>query len=294
MRQRGRTVPRRRPWSGVVSAPDEYGVIGHPVSHSRSPFIHSHFAAATHQNLFYHAHDVAPGELAGFIGAFALRGGCGLNVTVPHKVAVAALAQELSARARRAGAVNTLIFRRGGILADNTDGAGLVRDLTVNLGMDPAGRRILVAGNGGAARGVIAPLLQLLPAALVVAGRTAARAQALAAQFADLGPIRGCGLSDAAAGGSFDLVINATSAGLRGEVAAIPAAAVGAGSFCYDMMYGHGETAFVAWARARGAARAVPGWGMLVEQAAESFLLWRGVRPDTRPVLAELLAGAGG
>ncbi|HTY48410.1 MAG TPA: shikimate dehydrogenase [Steroidobacteraceae bacterium] len=287
-----------------MSPPDEYGVIGHPISHSRSPFIHARFAAATGQNLAYRAHDVAPGELAGFIGAFALRGGLGLNVTVPHKVAAAALAQGLSERARRAGAINTLIFRNGEILADNTDGVGLVRDLTVNLGCELTGRRILIAGNGGAARGVIGPLLELLPACILVAGRTPARAVELAREFADLGPVRGCALADVAAGtgvwagadagtaGPFDLVINATSAGLGAEVAAIPAAAVGAGTFCYDMMYGHGETAFVAWARARGAAHAVAGWGMLVEQAAESFLLWRGVRPDTAPVLAELMAGA--
>ena len=279
-----------------MSAPDEYGVIGHPISHSRSPFIHARFAAATGQDLAYRAHDVAPGELAGFIGAFALRGGRGLNVTVPHKLAAAALAQHLSERARRAGAINTLVFRVGEILADNTDGVGLVRDLTVNLGFDPAGRRILIAGCGGAARGILAPLLGLQPALVLVAGRTPARAAELAREFADLGPVRGCELTDVGTGagaeGPFDLVINATSAGLKGEVAAIPAAAVDAGTLCYDMMYGHGETAFVAWARGLGAARAMPGWGMLVEQAAESFLLWRGVRPDTRPVLAELMAGA--
>jgi shikimate dehydrogenase len=279
--------------SGVINRPaDEYGVIGHPISHSRSPFIHTRFAEATRQHLVYRAHDVAPGELAGFIGAFALRGGRGLNVTLPHKVAAAARAHGLTERARRAGAINTLLFRGGEILADNTDGVGLVRDLTVNLGFEPAGRRILIAGSGGAARGVIAPLSGLQPAAVVIAGRTPSRARQLAAEFAGLGPIHGCGLADAAGAGAFDLVINATSAGLSGEVAAIPTAAVDARTLCYDMMYGHGETAFVTWARTQGAARAVPGWGMLVEQAAESFLLWRGVRPDTAAVLAELMAGA--
>ncbi len=271
--------------------PDKYGVIGHPVNHSRSPFIHARFAEATGQRLTYSAFDVRPADLAAFVAQFAARGGKGLNVTVPHKIEVAALVDALSERARRAGAVNTLVLRDGGITGDNTDGAGLVRDLTINLEFDPAGRRILIVGSGGAVRGVLAPLLALQPASLVIAGRTPTKAVELAQAFSDLGHISDRALSDAAVDGAYDLVINATSAGLVGEVAAIPPAAIGPRTLCYDMMYGREETAFCAWARARGCSRAVPGWGMLVEQAAESFQLWRGVRPATAPVLAALMAG---
>jgi shikimate dehydrogenase len=266
---------------------DEYGVVGHPVAHSWSPFIHGLFARETGQALVYRLHDVPPERFEEFVLRFAAGGGRGLNVTLPHKVAAAALAGELTARARRAGAVNTLVLDRERILGDNTDGAGLVRDLRVNLGLAIARRRILLAGAGGAARGVIAPLLELGPVELVIAGRIAERAQALAADFAALGPVRGCAFGDLLLG-SFDLIINATSASLSGELPAIPDDAVGAATTCYDMAYGKAESPFVRWARERGCERAVQGWGMLVEQAAESFLLWRGVRPDTGPVLAQL------
>ena len=275
----------------LSSKPDRYGVIGHPVSHSRSPFIHATFAQQTAQRLSYDAFDVEPADLAAFVSRFVAGGGKGLNVTVPHKIDIAGLVDSLSERARRAGAVNTLISGGGRITGDNTDGIGLVRDLTTNLGFEIGGKRILIAGSGGAVRGVLSPLLALQPATLALAGRTPSKAVQLAEQFSDLGHVIGCGLTDAA-GGAFDLVINATSAGLGGEVAAIPPAVIGPHTLCYDMMYGREETAFCAWVRAQGAGRAVPGWGMLVEQAAESFLLWRGVRPDTAPVLAALKAGA--
>ena len=271
---------------------DQYGVIGHPVAHSRSPFIHTRFAQATGQQLSYNAFDVEPAGLAAFVSQFVARGGKGLNVTVPHKIDVAALVDSLSERASRAGAVNTLVVEDGRITGDNTDGIGLVRDLTANLGFEIGGKRILIAGSGGAVRGVLSPLLAMKPAALVIAGRTPSKAVQLVEQFSDLGRITGCALDAAASGGAFDLVINATSAGLSGDVAAVPPAAVGPHTLCYDMMYGREETAFCAWARAQGAGRAVPGWGMLVEQAAESFLLWRGVRPATAAVLAALKAGA--
>jgi shikimate dehydrogenase len=254
--------------------------------------IHARFATATGQNLTYGAFDVPPAKLRQFVADFAARGGKGLNVTVPHKIEVAALTDSLSERAQRAGAVNTLIFRDGNLHGDNTDGPGLVRDLTANLNFHLAGSRILIAGSGGAVRGVLAPLLALRPAQLVIAGRTPSKAIELAAQFTTLGAIKGCALADAATDGAFDLLINATSAGLSGEVAAIPPAVISPRTLCYDMMYGAAETAFCAWARTQGAARVVPGWGMLVEQAAESFLLWRGVRPDTAPVLTALTAHA--
>jgi shikimate dehydrogenase len=271
--------------------PAEYGVIGHPVAHSRSPFIHGIFARVTGQNMVYRLHDVHPDDLHAFIIDFWHRGGKGLNVTVPHKVSAGGMARQMSERAARAGAVNTLLMDAEGITGDNTDGVGLVRDLTANLNVTLAGARILLAGSGGAARGIIAPLLDQSPAQIVVAGRSAARATSLAQQFHSFGPVLGCGL-DGLEPGAFDIVINATAAGLTGEVPAIPASAVDPQTFCYDLSYARAGTAFLAWAREQGCTRVAQGWGMLVEQAAESFELWRGVRPPTAPVLAALLGGA--
>ncbi|HTY92288.1 MAG TPA: shikimate dehydrogenase [Steroidobacteraceae bacterium] len=274
----------------MTEPPAEYGIVGHPVAHSRSPFIHAMFARSTAQNMVYRMHDVHPDQLRAFVEDFWRRGGRGLNVTVPHKIAAAGLVRAMSARATRAGAVNTLSMDESGITGDNTDGAGLVRDLTVNLKLILRGSRILLVGPGGAARGVIGPLLDAAPAALVIAGRSAARAADLAGQFVADGPVTGCAL-DGIAPGAFNLVINATSAGLTAEVPAIPAGVLGAQTFCYDMSYAREGTAFMRWAAAQGCRRTAQGWGMLVEQAAESFALWRGVRPPTAPVLAALAAG---
>jgi shikimate dehydrogenase len=270
--------------------PAEYGVIGHPVSHSRSPFIHGLFAQQTGQNMIYRLHDVSAADLPVFVMDFWRRGGRGLNVTVPHKIGASGMVRAMSERATRAGAVNTLLMDEDGITGDNTDGAGLVRDLTVNLKVALAGARILLVGSGGAARGVIGPLLDESPELIVIAGRSTARAEALGRQFAALGPVQGHGL-DAIASGAFDIVINATSAGLAGEVPAIPASVLTHSTFCYDMSYAKAGTAFLQWARDKGVKRSAQGWGMLVEQAAESFELWRGVRPATAGVLAALLSG---
>ncbi len=269
---------------------DQYGVVGHPVAHSLSPFIHSMFARQTGQSMSYRLFDFAPEELDERIAAFFAEGGRGLNITLPYKIAAAARASELTARARHAGAVNTLAMRAdGSILGDNTDGVGLTHDLCVNQRVIVSRRRVLIIGAGGAARGVLAPLLGLEPQVIVIANRTAERAEALAAAFAQLGNVQGAGFGDVAAG-AFDLVINATSASLTGEIPDIPERAIGPDTFCYDMAYGKGGTAFVHWARKLGCRAAVPGWGMLVEQAAESFRLWRGVRPLTAPVLSALTA----
>jgi shikimate dehydrogenase len=272
----------------VNAQPDQYGVVGHPVAHSWSPFIHGVFARQTGEQLVYRLHDVLPQDFRAYVLDFFSRGGRGLNVTVPHKVAAAELANELTPRAERATAVNTLAIQRDNrILGDNTDGAGLVHDLRDNLSMNLAGRRVLIVGAGGATRGVVAPLLVLRPAELVIANRTADRAHAFAADFKDLGAVRGCGFDDLGEQ-AYDVVINATSASLAGEVPAIPASVMKSESLCYDMAYSKGDTPFVKWAKNHGCARAVQGWGMLVEQAAESFQLWRGVRPQTRPVLEAL------
>jgi shikimate dehydrogenase len=271
-----------------LAAPDRYAVFGHPVGHSRSPWIHARFAVLTGQSLVYEARDVPAGDFDAALSEFLAAGGKGLNITLPHKLAAHAAATRLSDRARRAGAVNTLAVQADALLGDNTDGAGLLRDLRDNLGLDLAGRNILLVGAGGAARGVLGPLLDAGPGRVVVANRNAGKARQLAADFAAGGRVTGIGLE--AVQGPFDLLINATSASLADEVPALPPDAVGPASFCYDMAYGTGPTAFMRWAAARGAARCADGLGMLVEQAAESFELWRGIRPSTTAVLAELRA----
>ncbi len=272
-----------------MSPPDRYAVIGHPVAHSRSPRIHALFAAQTGQSLLYERIDAAPAEFTAVTRAFFAGGGRGLSVTLPHKEAAVALCAHLTPRAARAHALNTLKAETDGtLLGENTDGTGLVRDLEANLGVELAGRRILLLGAGGAVRGVLLPLLERAPAEILIANRTAARARRLAAEFAGSAPLRGGGLEQAA--GRFDLVINGTSASLAGELPPLAPGCVGAGTVCYDMAYGRSDTVFVQWARAQGAALAVMGLGMLVEQAAQAFELWRGVRPETAPVLAALLA----
>jgi shikimate dehydrogenase len=271
-----------------MRAPDQYGVVGHPISHSWSPFIHGLFAKQTEQSLVYRLYDVAPENFRAYVLEFFTRGGRGLNVTVPHKEAAAELANELTVRADRAGAVNTLMLNaEHSILGDNTDGHGLVTDLQKNLGVGVSNERVLILGAGGATRGVVEPLLGLGPAELVVANRTAERAVNLASLFVDLGAIRGCGFEDVG-DEPFDLVINATAAGLSGAVPNVAGSVIGSHTVCYDMSYSKSATPFVTWAIEQGCARAHKGWGMLVEQAAESFTLWRGVRPDTEAVLDAL------
>jgi shikimate dehydrogenase len=269
------------------SPPDEYGVFGHPVNHSLSPFIHGLFARATQQHMNYRPFDVAPQEFSARVAEFFAQGGRGLNVTLPHKIAAVEVAGELTARAAHAAAVNTLAIKGDGILGDNTDGAGLVRDLCDNLGMVITNRRILVIGAGGATRGVLAPLLGLSPQVVVIANRTAERAEALAAAFSDLGVTQGVGF-EYIEPRPFDLVVNATSASLSGEIPPLPDGVIGSKTVCYDLAYGKSATAFVEWARGQGCAKALQGLGMLVEQAAESFRLWRGVRPATGAVLEVL------
>ena len=271
-----------------MNTPDQYGVVGHPISHSWSPFIHGLFAKQTDQALVYRLYDIAPENFRAQVLEFFTRGGRGLNVTVPHKEAAAELANELTVRADRAGAVNTLILNQDhALIGDNTDGHGLVTDLTKNHGLAITNERLLVLGAGGATRGVIEPLLGLGPTEIVIANRTADRAVNLASLFSDLGAVRGCGFEDVG-DDPFDVIINATAAGLSGSVPNVAGSVVASHTVCYDMSYSKTATPFVTWAIEQGCARAHKGWGMLVEQAAESFTLWRGVRPDTEPVLAAL------
>jgi shikimate dehydrogenase len=260
---------------------DQYAVVGNPVAHSKSPLIHAEFARQTGQDMAYERLLAPLDSFAESVDSFRQAGGKGLNVTVPFKEEAFRYARSKTARADAAGAVNTLKFDNGEIVGDNTDGAGLVRDLTANLKRTLSGKRILLMGAGGAARGAIAPLLAEHPAALVLANRTPEKAQKLAELFG--GKIDAISY-EALAGQSFDIVINATAASLKGELPPLPDRLFNAGALAYDMMYG-AETPFMAWARAHGAAQIADGLGMLVEQAAESFFLWRGVRPDSAPVI---------
>lgn len=281
--------------SDLSTHPDHYGVIGNPIAHSKSPDIHARFASETGQNIDY-VRLLAP--LDGFkatVRGFIQQGGKGANVTLPFKLDAYALATTLTARAQAAGAVNTLRFDQAHILGDNTDGIGLVTDIVRNAGVDLAGKRVLLLGAGGAARGALLPLLQAKPAQLVLANRTIAKAQELAHQFTQKfpgeDPIIACGFADVH--DRFDLVINATSASLQADVPPIAASVFGPETLAYDMMYGKQATVFMQFASAHGAT-VRDGLGMLVEQAAESFFVWRGVRPQTAAVYAALRAQLSG
>jgi shikimate dehydrogenase len=267
--------------------PDAYVLFGHPVQHSWSAFIHGMFARQAGQDMSYRLFETPPERFRNDALAFFSGGGAGANVTLPHKRAAADLVNELTRRAQLADAVNTIVCRDECLLGDNTDGAGLLADLTRNLMLAWDSPRILLLGAGGAARGALEALLSLQPELLVIANRTVDRAVELATEFAELGSITACEFSKLEHR-SFDLIVNATSASLHGDVPLVPIDVVDSTTTCYDMAYGAGDTAFVAWAKRLGAARAEQGWGMLVEQAAEAFKLWRGVQPDTGPVLAAL------
>jgi shikimate dehydrogenase len=267
---------------------DKYAVFGNPIKHSKSPLIHGIFAEQCAQHMQYRAVRV---ELDGFALAaqrFFDSGGAGLNITVPFKQDAFKFAHRLSDRAMRAGAVNTLSRAQdGAIEGDNTDGIGLVRDMIANLGWAVQGLRVLVLGAGGAARGVLEPLLRERPRELLVVNRTAAKAGQLATEFSDIAELQG-GAYDLIAERQFDLIINATSAGLTGEMPELPSSLLTERSCCYDMVYGAQPTPFVRWSAHHAAWAVVDGLGMLVEQAAQSFYIWRGVRPETRSVINQL------
>jgi len=266
--------------STASSTLDRYGVVGHPIAHSLSPLIHGAFAEATRQRMTYDRYDVTPENFERDVSAFFESGGRGLNVTVPHKERAAAWVDELTPRARHAGAVNTLIkLEDGRIRGDNTDGAGLMSDLS-RLGVAVTGRRLLILGAGGATRGILGPLQECSPAEILVANRTAERARTLAGG-------QGCGydqLGPFLSRGDFDLVIHATPLGLSGGLPEVDSRIIGTRTFAYDLGYGKPDTPFIRWARECGAAGVAQGLGMLVEQAAESFRIWRGIAPDTREV----------
>ncbi len=266
---------------------DLYAVIGTPIQHSKSPQIHQAFAEQTGEEIHYDRILGQPERLPLYIKTFREMRGLGLNVTVPLKEEAFQLANERSDRAERAGAVNTLILLEDGRLqGDNTDGIGLVRDLALNNGFNFKGKRVLILGAGGAVRGVVQPLMEQGIGEMVIANRTLSKAETVATLFADLGSIKSCALD--AITGEFDLIINGTAAGLSGALPAIPDGILAKGGWCYDMVYGDKPTAFVKWSKEQGATKSLDGLGMLVEQAAESFYLWRDVRPETAPVIQML------
>ncbi|ABE50710.1 shikimate dehydrogenase [Methylobacillus flagellatus] len=268
---------------------DRYAVIGHPVEHSKSPLIHAAFAQQTGQQLEYGKVQAPLDGFVAIVTDLQEKGYRGVNVTVPFKFEAYSLATELTPRARDAGAVNTLTFTDGAIHGDNTDGVGLVRDILQNLAFTLAGKRVLLLGAGGAAEGVLAPLLEASPLSLCIANRTVDKAEAMAARVRPGQTSLDARGFDALADQEFDVVINATSSGLHNERLPLPSGLFAADALAYDMMYGR-ETPFMRYAREEGASRIADGLGMLVEQAAEAFYIWRRVRPDTAPVMAALRA----
>lgn len=268
--------------------PHLYAVFGSPVAHSRSPQIHRMFAEQTGQDLIYTKQEVLPNEFDLTCSEFFELGGSGLNITLPLKELAFRFANSLTPRAQRAAAVNTLKLEDGAsITGDNTDGCGLVRDLIDNQRWRLRGQRILILGAGGAVRGVLGPLLEQSPHSVWIANRTADKATALAEEFGDLGDVRACALH-ALPAELFDLIINGTSMSLQGEAPPVTQAQITAQTACYDMAYGSEPTAFLRWGREQGLSELADGLGMLVEQAAESFRVWRGVMPETKPVIAAL------
>lgn len=273
---------------------DRYVVIGNPVSHSKSPYIHQCFAQQTGQHLEYSTLLVERGEFSHDVPEFFANGGKGANVTVPFKEEAFAFVSQLTPEATTAGAVNTLYLDdQQRLCGHNTDGLGLVRDVCVNQGGKLAGKRILVLGAGGATRGMLHPFIAQKPAGIWIANRTVEKARNLARDFNKVATkngvmdLTGCGFADLA-GESFDWVFNATSASLQGDLPPLPDSVVTGQTWCYDLMYGREPTVFCAWSEKRGAQKVIDGLGMLVEQAAESFQLWRGIRPETGAVLAKL------
>ena len=263
---------------------DHYAVIGNPINHSKSPLIHTEFAKQSGQDMDYIAREVPLDDLIGGLEKLQTEGFKGINITIPFKEQVWQQVKNKSDHAERAGAVNTLIFNNDGSLyGDNTDGIGLCRDLVDNHQITLKNKRILLLGAGGAAHGVIEPLLSYQPSELIIANRTANKANDLAELFSDFGNIKGGGLDEIS--GKFDVIINATSASLQGKVPPLADDILSSDASCYDMMYSDTDTAFITWAKQHGATKTIDGLGMLVEQAAEAFRLWRGVKPETNTVI---------
>ena len=273
-----------------MSTQDQYAVFGHPINHSKSPRIHTLFAQQTQQNLTYCAQDVPAASFDTAITDFFSQGGKGLNCTVPLKELAWQRADTLTERAQFSKAVNTLVLQKEGtLLGDNTDGVGLVTDLSINHSIPLLNSRILILGAGGASRGIIGPLMEKSPANIIIANRTVEKAINLSNEFSQLGEIIGCSY-DAIKNNKFDLILNATSASLTGELPPLADNILAKNGHCYDLAYGNQPTAFVKWGQAHHAEKSLDGLGMLVEQAAEAFFIWRGVRPETAKIITLLNA----
>lgn len=268
---------------------DQYAVVGNPIAHSKSPKIHSEFAEQTQQQMSYTTLFSEEADFVKDLNCFFAGDGKGLNITVPFKLKAYEFADALSERAKQAGAVNTLVKKEQGIFGDNTDGIGLVNDLCTNQGVNLKQARILIIGAGGASRGVIGPLFEQAPASITIVNRTLTKAEDLAEQFAHLGKINAIGFEQMGSDDTYDVIVNASSAGLGGEAPALTPMRL-ENSFCYDMVYGKHETPFMSLVKSFGCKHSCDGLGMLVEQAAESFYLWRDIRPDTQALLTHLRA----
>jgi shikimate dehydrogenase len=266
---------------------DHYAVVGNPISHSKSPFIHTEFAKQTAQDMDYIAKEIAVDRFEEGLKQIQKKGFKGINVTVPFKEQAWQLVNNKSEHAQRASAINTIRFNDdGSLFGDNTDGLGLCQDLTKNNAVELTNKRILLLGAGGAAKGVVEPLLNYKPTELYIANRTASKAVDLAAIFNELGTISGGGYESIS--GQFDIIINATAASLQGQVPPLPDDLLAIEACCYDMMYSDTDTAFISWAKQHGASKSIDGLGMLIEQAAEAFGIWRGIRPDTKPIIDKI------
>ncbi|GAB2198241.1 shikimate dehydrogenase [Sessilibacter sp. MAH4] len=266
---------------------DNYAVFGNPIAHSKSPDIHRLFSEQTQQTMSYTKQLVELDEFEKTVTEFASQGGCGLNITVPFKLEAFDFADELTSRAQNAGAVNTLLFKDNKVIGDNTDGFGLVYDITENLGWSFSGKKVLILGAGGAVRGILQPILEQHPNNVCVANRTASKAVELAEHFSKFGSITGCGFSEIE-DSPFDIIINGTSASISGDLPPLPEKVADNTTHAYDLMYGKEPTVFMKWAASKNCTAIADGLGMLVCQAAESFYLWRGVRPETKPVITYL------
>ena len=275
-----------------IIAKEQYGVIGDPVSHSQSPAIHNLFASQLNQTINYKTFHVIQDELKQFIAEYKNKGGKGLNVTLPHKTAVMEYADEVSSRAAQAGAVNTLLFDENKIIGDNTDGIGLISDLENNFHQNIKNKHILIIGAGGASRGIISPLMEKKPSSLTIANRTSSRANQLVSRFQQYLNIDACGIDALDPNNSYDIIINATSAGITSTSIDFPCFIINENSVCYDLSYHLKPTPFMKWSMDNNAYCAIQGWGMLIEQAAESYSLWRHIKPDTSSILKQLKINA--
>ena len=273
---------------GQLTSKEQYGVIGDPISHSQSPSIHKFFAKQLGQNINYKAYHVPADKLESFIIEFQNKGGKGLNVTLPHKTSVLNCTDEISSRAMEAGAINTLIINDKKIIGDNTDGIGLINDLEINFNQPLENKRVLVLGAGGAALGILNPLLKRKPKLILVANRSASKTKIITSKFKLNSTLDACGINDLESNQTFDIIINATSIGVTKQSINFPSFIISEDTICYDLSYSYEPTLFMRWSMENKAKLAIQGWGMLIEQAAASYFLWRNKKPNTSTLLEQL------